>query len=62
MIVSFVNRVVFFVDGREYLDDEVDVEAIVVSVALSAAVVLSAAVEGDVELLWLPSFRACGAE
>ena len=62
MIVSFVNRVVFLVDGREYLDDEVDVEAIVVPVALSAAVVPSAAVEGDVELLWLPSFRACGAE
>ena len=61
MIVSFVNREVFFVEGREYLDDEVDVEAIVVSVA-SAAVVPSVAVDGDVELLWLPSFRACGAE
>lgn len=65
MIVSFVNRVVFLVDGREYLDDEVDVEAVVVSVVVSAAAaaaVPSVAVEGDAELLWLPSFRACGAE
>lgn len=63
LIVSFVNRVVFLVDGREYLDDEVDVEAVVVSVVVSAAAAVpSVAVEGDAELLWLPSFRACGAE